>query len=477
MKVNEIRPTMGMDCPPMKLPKQENANCNFEEKCNALEEIVSRSFGFFMWYAGQPKCRRYELCSTVFLECLFLQMLSFIHETDDMRGRLLLDERTELFLKLLRMLNEQMRTGRIFICSSNEMLVDETKDDASCFVEVRRETVEVFKEHVEWLKAFCLDVDKKAKATALANELQLNYSMNMFACMGDNFDQHANMAFNGLMMLAIPSMADYSEERFAQVFQNSIDTYKKGCSWQAIEAQLEEDIDHDLKDAGCDSYNAKMARVKELWWKPTRQAIRVLLGKFGVTYVHVLSQEKMGKMGRQLYERLNGIRIDKKDDSPMERMTNEDLCRYFKLEAELQFFAAMIEKYRVVVNDPMPQDDYFEPVQPRQKIRDVIYKTIHERGDGNRELLWAQAHWYAVHKVFEFHQMSCGTLKDFSIVMNKWFPTAPTPCDYDSLKNVKVPDVRQKCYTEWSAATPANVPYRRVALMLAKKLREAGLID
>lgn len=467
----------GNEYPPMKLPKQENATSNFEEKCNGLVEIISRSFDFFMWYAGLPKCRRYELCSTVFLECLFLQMLSYIHETDDMRGRLLLDEKHELFLKLLKMLNERMRTGRTFISSSNEILVDDTKDDTSYFAEARRETVEEFREHAEWLKAFCLDDGNRARANALADKLQLNYSMKKFACMGDDFDQHANMAFNGLMMLAIPSMADYSEERFAQVFQDSIDMFRKGSSWLTAEAQLEEEIEQDMKDANCDSYSAKMARVKDLWWGPTKTAIRVLLGKFGITYVNVLSPSYKGLMGRQLYERLNGIRIDTDDNSPLIRMTNDDLCRYFKLESDLQLCAARIEKYRLLVSDPMPQDDYFEPEQPRIKIRNAIFKTIHEKGDGNREVLWAQSHWFAVHKVFEYHQMCCGTLKDFNKVMNDWFPTAPTFCDYDSLKNMKVPDIRQKCYTEWSAATPANVPYRRVALTLAKYLREEGLID
>lgn len=467
----------GNDYPPIKLPKQEEFASSFEEKCDGFDELISRCYDFFMWYGGMDKCRRDELCSTVFLECLLLQMLTQIREADDMRGRLLLDERPELFLNLLKMLNEKMRTGHLFIRSSNEVLVDELKSGISCFAEARRETVERFREHMDWLKTRCLDADRRAQARALANSLQLNYQMKMFACMGDDFDQHANMVLNGLMLLSLPSMAGYGEEEFAQVFQNSIDTFRKGCVWRVLEEQLEEDIDHDLRVANCDSYSAKMARVKELWWKPTRTAIRVLLGRFGITYVNVLSQKNMGQIGRQLYERLNGIRIDKKDDSPLVRMTNDDLCRYLKLEADLQFIAVKIEKYRVLENDPMPPDDYFEPEQPRQKIRDAIYKTIHEKGDDRREVLYKQSHWYAIHKVFEYHQMCCGTLKDFYNVMNQWIPTPPHPCDYDSLKNMKVPDIRQKCYTAWSAATPANVPYRRVAQTLAKYLREEGLID
>lgn len=361
----------GNDYPPMRLPKQENATSSFEEKCNGLEELVSRCYDFFMWYAEQPKCRRYELYSTVFLECLFLQMLSYMHETDNMRGRVLLDESLELFLKLLKMLNARMRTGHFLIRSSNEILVDEIKNNASHFVETRRETIEGFREHEEWLKAFCRDERKKAQVYALADRLQLNYPMKMFACMGDDFDQHANMAFNALMKLALPSMANYSEEEFAQVFQNSVNTFKKGSSWKAIEAQLEEDIEHNLKDANCDSYSAKMARVKELWWKPTRLAIRVLLGKFGITYVNVLSGSNMSQIGRQIYERLNGIRIDKNDDSPLERMTNDDLCRYLKLESELQFFANKIEEFRIQEEKEHEKTDE----QPATETETVRAKT------------------------------------------------------------------------------------------------------
>lgn len=347
----------GNDYPPMKLPKQENATSSFDEKCNGLEELVSRCYDFFMWYAEQPKYRRYELYSTVFLECLFLQILSYIHETDDMRGRVFLDERLELFLKLLKILNARMRTGHLFIRSSNEILVDESKNNASHFVETRRETIEGFQEHEDWLKAFCHDECKKAQIHALADKLQLNYPMKMFGCMGDDFDQHANMTFNALMKLALPSMANYSEDEFTQVFKNSINTFKKGSSWKAIEAQLEEDIEHDLTGANCDTYGAKMARVKDLWWKPTRLAIRVLLGKFGITYVNVLSGNNMGQIGRQIYERLNGIRIDKNDDSPLERMSNDDLCRYLKLESELQFFAVKIEEFRVQVENEHKKTD------------------------------------------------------------------------------------------------------------------------
>ena len=361
----------GNDYPPMKLPKQENADSSFEEKCNGLEELVSRCYDFFMWYAELPKCRRYELYSTVFLECLFLQMLSYMHETDDMRGRVLLDERLELFLKLLKMLNARMRTGHLFIRSSNEILVDEIKNNASHFVETRCETIERFREHEDWLKAFCHDDGKKAQVNALADKLQLNYPMKIFGCMGDDFDQHANMTFDALMKLALPSMANYSEDEFTQVFNNSINTFKKGSSWKAIEAQLEEDIEHDLTGANCDSYGAKMARAKDLWWKPTRLAIRVLLGKFGITYVNVLSGNNKSQIGRQIYERLNGIRIDKNDDSPLERMSNDDLCRYLKLESELQFFANKIEEFRKLEEESHKRKEETAPDGGTEKAKDT----------------------------------------------------------------------------------------------------------
>ena len=467
----------GDDYPPMKLPKQENADSRFEEKCSDLDDCVSKCHQFFMWYGRRAKNRRDEIRSIVFLECLFLEMMDDIGCIVKMRGCLLMDECLQRFEARLDALNQEMRDGHIFIRTSNIVLKEDEKMENSWIAAMRQDVIDGFRKHRERLEPMTADPMVRERVRQLANRLQLNYQMRMFGCAGDDFDQHTNMVLNALMILATPSMANYSEEEFAKVFLNSINTFKRGNSWQAIEAQLYEDIEQDLTGANCDSYITKMARVKELWWKPTRLAIQVLLRKFGITYVNVLSQGNMGQIGRQLYERLNGIRISKEDDSPLERMTNDDLCRYLKLESELQFFAAKIEKYRLLVNDPMPQDDYFEPEQPRQKIRDAIYNTIHEKGDGSREVLYMKSHWFAIHKVFEYHQMCCGTLRDFDKVMNRWFPTAPHPCDYDSLKNMRVQDIRQKCYTEWSAAKPANVPYRRVALTLAKHLREEGLID
>ena len=467
----------GNDCPPMKLPKQENADSRFEEKCRDLDDYISRCHQFFMWYGRRAKNRRDEIRSIVYLECLFLEMLNIIRCILNMRGHLLLDECLHLFEARVSKLNQEMRDGHIFIRMSNIALKEEQKVEGSWIAAMRQDIIDGFRKHSEWLVPMTTDPIVRERVRDLANRLQLHYQMRMFGCAGDDFDKHANMVFNALMILAIPSMVNYSEEEFAQVFQNSINTFKRGTLWQAIETQMEENLKPDKKEENREPYSVKMAKVKDLWWKPTRLAIQELLRKYGITYANVLSQNNMGQMGRQLYERLNGIRIDKRDESPLGRMTNDELCRYLKLESELQFFASKIEKFRLLLNDPMPQDNYFEPEQPRQRIRDAIYRTIHEKGDGSREVLYMKSHWFAIHKVFEYHEMCCGSLKDFDKVMNSWFPTAPHPCDYDSLKNMKVQDVRQKCYTEWSAATPANVPYRRVALTLAKHLREEGLID
>lgn len=467
----------GNGTPPMRLPKQEDAKFSFEEMCQDLGECITKCYEFFMWYGGNDKCLRDEIRSTIFLECLFLWMLSDISYIMQKRGRLLLDESVSLFTKLLKMLNDKMRTGHLFITSSSNTLQDETNGETECFAASRLDVVEAFREHGKWLCKLTADAGNRSRAKLLANRLQLNYPMKMFGCMGDEFAQHANMVLNGLMLLAIPSLANGEDKDFVQVFQDSIDTFRKGSAWQTLAAQLEEKLEHDLKNKNCESYAAKMARVKEVWWKPKREAIEAYLSGFGITYVNVLSPAYMGQLGRQLYERLNGIRIDAKDDSPLVKMTNDDLCQYLRMESELQYFASKIEKYRVLKDDPLPPDDYFEPEAQRVKIRQAIYNTIYEKGDNKREVLYAQSHWFAIHKVLEHHGMCIGTLKDFQTVMAKWFATAPHPCDYDSLKNMKVATVRSDNYLRWSPGEHAVIPYRRVALTLAKHLREEGLID
>lgn len=237
-----------------------------------------------------------------------------------------------------------MQTGHLFIRASNVALTEELKSDNGYLSSMREDVVEGFKKHIEWLKPLTDNPKNRERVKKLAKQLNLNYQMKMFGCMGDDFDKHTNMVLNALMVLTMPSLIDSNEEEFVKVFDNSIDTFRKSRSWMVLEAQLEEKLNDDLKN--CGSYATKMAKTKEDWWKPKKEAVEQWLRRFGITYINVLSQDKKGMVSRQIYERLNKIRIDKQDESHFVPMTNNDLCQYLKLESELMFYANKIEEFR-----------------------------------------------------------------------------------------------------------------------------------
>lgn len=209
---------------------------------------------------------------------------------------------------------------------------------------------------------------------------------------------------------------------------------------------------------------------------PQKAKIEKFLKKFNITYINVLTTDNKAQLARQLYESLNDIRIYPEDDDDCVKMSNDDLCRYLEMESTLKFYSKKIEEYRKLADDPLPPNSYFSSSVPRTLIRTAIYNTIMEVEEGKRPILYAQSHWMAIHRVLEYHDLCCGTLKDFYDVMTEWFPLAPHPCDYDSLKNVKVKAIRNSNYKEWSAKDRANIPYRRIAIKLAEHLTRAKVI-
>jgi len=461
-------------CPPALVSKFTNTMRDFDKLSLHLYHFTQFVLNHYQWLGAEEDDKNERICTLEHLGYLLHRVFYLSQNVYEERGTVIRDEHCDWAVVAVKNIDEHVGNIETFV-EEAEVLLQWVLDGHT--TESQLQLIKSFKGYMLWLHQLAKEETMMGHVSDKCRSMNLHHGFGLFGVGIDNFRQQSFAAINTLCLLTVPSHIDATTEDFANLFQVSLDTFYKSCYWTDIKAQLEEDVNADFDAMKCTTHSAKMERLKEKWWGPIREKIKEDLKKFGIPYINSLSELNKGKLCRRLYERLNNIRIDNEDKNPLVKMSNDDLCRYFELEAELRFFAEKIEKYRVLVNDPMPLDEYFEPERPRQKIRDAIYKTIHEKGDGGREVLYMQSHWFAIHKVFEFHQMCCGTLKDFNNVMNDWFPKPPHPCEYASLKNMKVPDIRQKCYTEWSAAERANIPYRRVALTLAKYLREEGLID
>lgn len=477
MKKNDF-PPKGEMVPLIETPQQEYSTSEYDKKCNDLEEFIKKVHCYFMWYSSKEKDRCGELCSIVYLECLFLQMLRSIRGVLGLRSIGLYNESIDKFKGLLGLMNGQMQRGTSYIRHLNDCLrADLATDDSYTFF-IRRDVADGFGELAGWVKGLTYDPQNEKRAKELIDELGLNYSKRMFGCIGDNFEQHANMVMNGLMLLAIPSHIDAGDNKFAELYKNSLEAFGK-CNYckECIEV-LSSEIDDGYNAKGISTNAQKIEHLKKLWGDKKAE-IRRFLSQLDVSYTNTTSNAGIGNMGRKLYEALN---LD--SEKPDRKMSNNQLRCYFKKEVELSYIASEIERLKTFKEDPTPGKEFFAENVKRSILHQALYKTIHEeqglrRNGEKRYVLGAQGHWLAILKVMQTYGMVRGSMNDFALLMNKWFPVpmAPCPCDYRSMISVRAFEVKTKPYPEWSKLEQANFPYLRVAETFVKYLREYELVE
>lgn len=369
--------------PLMKVPKQKLVTSEFDGKCNNLIESILKVYWFFMWFGEKSKNNHDEVRSTIFLEGLFLKMLKAIKEIFVMRGKKLYNEHTDEFKGLLKKLNEQMRRGTKFIHRSNATLETDLNNEMLCVAAMRQDIVEGFREEADWLKEETAKPKNKRLAKKLRNELELNYEMKMFGCIGDSFEQHTNMVMNGLMLLASPSEQEASAEVYRDMFDNTIaelqtlwkpsfDTWKK----KILKA-------YDLHNlVGNDD---KMVFLKECWLK-LNDCEEKLLGEFDIDPETARTDSERSTMGQRIYEHLNG--------EASNRMTADNLHQYLLYVIQERYLDDEIDKLRPQFREEKPTGNKKRPPLLKESVdgsllanclSDVYRRFFGE--EGNLELL------------------------------------------------------------------------------------------
>ena len=447
----------------------------YASKCNDLEECICQVYAFFMWYGSTPKSLRNGLFSILFLESMFLQVLLDIKHILEMRSKGLHDELTDKFRGLLAMMNDQMHRGISYIRSSSIFAESELPGKNLPMAALRQDVTGDFSKLADWLKGLTHKPQNKILAKGLIDELGLNYQKRLFGVMGDSFELHTNMVMNALMLLAVPSHSDASQEKFAELFKNSYGTFcRSSYCKEGLEVMWAKAEDYYLA-SGIVTNEQKMLYLKKLWGEK-KTDIRTFLEQRGVNYTNLNSNENVGKMGQRLYHALNADA-----NATGQRMSNDDLCLYFLKEAQLASLATEIERLKLIHEDPTPGKAFFAEHVKRAELRKALYKTIYEeqglkKNGEKRYVLGAQGHWIAVLKVMQAYDMVRGTITDFANLMNEWYPLAPHPCDYRSMIAVRAYEVKSKPYPEWSKLDKANYPYLGVADTFIKYLREYNLV-
>lgn len=333
-------PSTGGNYPLMKMPGQKPETSDFEKKCQDLEDRIREVYSFFMWYGSINKNPSDELRSIIFLEGIFLQMLVDIREIYMMRGKKLYNECTEKFKNLLSLLNEKMFRGTKYIRKSNMFLTEPLNSDTSCIVAMRQDIIKGFRNQSEWLRKELDSHENREHAERLADELGLNYEMEKFGCMGDDFKQHANMVFNGLMLLSFPSMPDVPCDTYCELFDNSMDELQSNSSWKnsfdSWKWRIEKEYDlHDIEEN-----KDKVVYLKKLWAALDSKEENLMRG-FGIIADNTRSDSERATMGYRIYHNLN---MNIGEEYP--RMGTSDIQQYLLYVIQKRFLDSEIDSLK-----------------------------------------------------------------------------------------------------------------------------------
>ena len=337
--------------PVMRMPKQELAASDYDEKCCTLIDSICRTYSFFMWFGEKPKNEHDEVRSIIFLDGLFLKMLVAIKDIYVVRGRKLYDEHTDQFKELLKDLNEQMHRGTRFIHKSSNALDADLGNDMSCVVAMRQDVVKGFRELAEWLHKETQNQQNKKRAKKLRDELELNYDMKMFGCMGDSFEQHTNMVMNALMLLAYPAIQEAAPEVYREMFDNTIAELQ--VSWKTSFDAWKKRIlkAYDLHNIVEDK--DKMKFLKDLWGE-VDGGEEALLEQFNIEHDTARTDSERATMGLRIYENLNG--------DANTRMDTAALRQYLLYVMQKKYLDDEIDKLR-----PQPRTGKAKPATGKKR--------------------------------------------------------------------------------------------------------------
>lgn len=461
---------------------------NYDEECKDICCLASDILGLYnKWKGVDEEGGRNPLLD--FIAHQSVGLLKKIRAGFNKREQQICDEHCEWFTEVIQEYAQYSDSIQYFLEDVDVTLQmvcrDEDKSVEFGILRVVSEFKPKFKFFSDWLQ-FLSEEKNGGWADRVAEkyrDLGLHFHTGMFSVEADGFRQQFYMMLNCLTLLAIPSHSMVTDEEFAELYWRSFEIFRSSSLWKMSQEDYAAMLENDMEKREVNGKEQKIRYLKERWMELKGEKEQ-FLQSFGIRYCCINSKNRVGALGRQLYERLNWVNISSVEELEVikqnyipQKMSNNDLCRYFMLEAKIQFLTEWIEELKKTVECVWPNNDYFFEHVPRDLVHDAMDKTIKEERNG-KMLFRMQAHWICFYKVLEYHQLACNNMKSFaSLMRDKWFVYASCRCDYDSLKNLRFLELKNTPYTEWEYRNHRIYVYRQIADMFEKYLRENGVIE
>ena len=467
--------------PPLAKSKFTKRIGDFDKLCDEVLDFIPAVFFHFQWMKANNNDQR--LVTLRHLGYMLYNLLVMIRELMDIRSKVLCDEHCKRFEQRVRQIDKHVRHIKNFITDADQTIDEAVKKCPECITKDVLRQFANFNSLSEWILDIMIDKDVLDRTAQKCDEWNLHYDLHFSAERNGDLRYWARMALNCVTMLAVNEHVNDSDVELAALFTTNYNAFLEGQYWQQCEAEYSDRLDERLKN----ELTGKKEQIKYInrQRKAQKEKINDFLSQLGISYNGINTEKKRGELCRQIYAHLNGVNMTGDDCSVCEKnMKNDDLCRYFTMEAKLNLLDMRKKELETLnVTQPhWPNNGAITDDTPIDALRQAIFRTVTWKDDKGKEkgkqYFKNQSMWIAVYNVLLHYEMVTkekGSLKLFAELMaESWFAAVKPLCDYDSLKNTKE-DLRKKDFTEWNKTLYYS--YYKVADKLRDYLKKAQLIN
>lgn len=463
--------------PPLAKSKFTKRIGDFDKLCEELLLFIPVVFFHFQWMKANS-CEQ-RIISLRQLGYMLHNLLTMIRELLEIRPKVLCDEHCGRFEQRVRLIDGHVRHIKNFITDADEMIDETVKKNPELITNGILRQFADFNSLTEWLMELILDVDLLDRTAKKCDEWNLHYDLHLSAERNGDLRYWARTTLYCVTMLAVNQHENDSDAELAELFTVNFNAFLEGQYWQKCETEFSDRLHERFA-------SELLTRKEQLKYvnrqrKSQKEKISDFLAGLGITYNGINTDKKRGDLCRQMYAHLNGVNMSGDDTAPCEKnMRNDDLCRYFTMEAKLRFLDLKKKELEVVgpTSSSWRNNGAIAPDVPINALRQAIFKTVTWKDDKGKQYFKNQSMWIAVYNVLQHYGLVTGgkgTMKLFADLMKDEWMTAVKPlCDYDSMKNTKEA-LRKSDFNDWDKTLYFS--YRHVADIFIGYLKEQHIIS
>ena len=449
---------------------------DFDKLCEELLLFIPVVFFHFQWMKANS-CEQ-RITALRQLGYMLINLLTMVKELLEIRPKVLCDEHCGRFERRVRKIDAHVRHIKNFITDADEMIDETVKKNPELITKGILRQFANFNNLTDWLMELIIDVDLLDKTAKKCDEWNLHYDPHLSAERNGDLRYWALTTLYCVTMLAVNEHVDDSDAELSELFTMNFNAFLEGQYWQKCEAEYSDRLN--------ERFSTEMLNRKEQLKyinrqrKSQREQITSFLKMLGISYNGIGTDKKRGELCRQLYAHLNGVNMMGDENAVCEQnMSNDDLCRYFTMEARLNLLDMMKKELEIggTHDSHWPNNGSIAADTPIGALRQAIFKTITWKDNQGKQYFKSQSMWIAIFNVLQHYGLVSGekgTMKLFAQLMSEeWFTAVKPLCDYDSMKNTKE-ELRKNDFTTWNKTLYYS--YSRVAEIFIGFLKELHLI-